>query len=728
MSESLIGGLNRLRLSAPHALGVGVRDPFRDESGMTSAGMAVALLVCLSLIFSSAQVYRSTSAAAEAQEVADVAVLAAENEVAEFTVAVNVCDAVVLSMTLLSATVLGVGVVAACVPPLASVSAELISLGEKVASARDAFSERACAGLNSLQRALPFLAAASASSLAAANNSGAMEGDYIGTGVLVPAQGEDIAFSGDSLSDVGAVVSNSEEGIREKAAKAEELAGKAASSKEAAFLADCGNSPGRCQYERAVKLSDIDDADNPLYESMDAWSFSVALERARAYFASRLELEESSSGDGDLSGHSFRLRFYQYVVEQLDGAYAHETSDCVRLYFPKIFHNLEEFRQTSLYAETVYPLTQSADDGGGQVIHSCGDCPAASGIIGYGSMSQLESGAYVACSACGMSVEGLGNVAAASTNVSTGFEHFYEAIRVASEEYQVAMDELVPAREAVQDDVQPVLELIGELLSEVGSKRISANPPGRNGCIAIVVNKASQRADLGFESLFVEGGMTLGSTAAVSGATLVEDSSHDSSSLITSLLDGFGQDGGAAVGAARVVLDMWSGLLKAYEDGQSALASAVENVLGSLSLGTASGLGKWASESLSGVVDAAGLQPAHLKARKAVLLNTGYVASSDTGSFAVSFIKAKSTALAASSSSSDVLTGAISSLSDDAISAVSDATITIAEIEFPVGGSVIPIRISLPEGVKSAATGIIANIRDSLVGLASGLEGVRVWQ
>lgn len=76
----------------------------RDEEGLTTAGMAVALLVSLSLLFSATQVYRINTLSAEVQEVADAAALAAENQVAEFMIAVRVVDGAVLSMTLLGIT------------------------------------------------------------------------------------------------------------------------------------------------------------------------------------------------------------------------------------------------------------------------------------------------------------------------------------------------------------------------------------------------------------------------------------------------------------------------------------------------------------------------------------------------------------------------------------------------------------------------------------------------
>ena len=111
---------------------------FRDEEGSTTAGMAVALLVTLSLLFSAAQVYRIHAAGAEVQEVADAAACAALNPVAEFMVAVRVADAAVLSLTLLGDIAYGAGVVALCVPPTAELGNQLVSAGQKVIKARDA--------------------------------------------------------------------------------------------------------------------------------------------------------------------------------------------------------------------------------------------------------------------------------------------------------------------------------------------------------------------------------------------------------------------------------------------------------------------------------------------------------------------------------------------------------------------------------------------------------------
>ena len=137
-------------------------DGFRDEEGFTTIGVVLALLIALSLLFSAAQVQRINSVAAEVQDVADAAALAAQNEVAEFMVVVRVCDAVVLTMTLTGLVATGLGVAALCTPYTASASPGLLRAGKQILDARDAFSDKASQGLTALQSALPFLSAANA--------------------------------------------------------------------------------------------------------------------------------------------------------------------------------------------------------------------------------------------------------------------------------------------------------------------------------------------------------------------------------------------------------------------------------------------------------------------------------------------------------------------------------------------------------------------------------------
>lgn len=702
---------------------------FRDERGVTTAGMAVSMAVCLTLVFSGAQLYRTTSASAEIQEVADVAALAAENEVAEFMVAVRVSDAAVLSMTLLSCSLYGLGVVAACVPPLAALSEQVISMASKAKDARDGFAENASTGLNRLQRLLPFLSAASAASIASANDDGAMEASYTAIAVLVPQEGKEISVgTGSGLSDAAGKIEEEAPEIRDASERAEEAAKKAREKKEEAYRYDCGNSPGYCQYERAGRFSWMPESDNPYYSSVDAWSFSVALERAKSYYARRLAMEgEPVGGISEKASYHLRMKFYEYALEELErDGFVSDDGQSFSANFPKLFKNTNEFRATRLYNEAVFPVS-GGESGSGALMHAFEGCPANGGTVCYRTLKDLDSGEQQGCQVCDFSVESLGNIASASTNIENGFEHHYEHIRQLAEEYQEARDELDPLSSEVRGKVEPLLEMLKSLMRDVAGFRIEAEPPGAKGSVAMVVNLAANSADAGFESSFVKSGATLGSRAAVSAATLVEDSSHENSSVVTSLLDGF-ENGGAAVGAARIVLDCWSAMLKAYENGQSALEDALEGGLNSIPTSTESGLGSWASEVLRSAVSAVGLEPAKLKALKPVILNTHHVTDSDDGTFSVRFRQAKASALAASSPKTDLFSAVAAEATDGLGDAAPGDSITIAEIELPVGGARIPITLAVPQSAQDASAGFLSTCIDAVGGVLGSAFAGKVWQ
>ena len=101
----------------------GLIDFFWDkEGGFSTAGMVLALLITVCLLFTAARVYEVNSASADVQEVADAAALAAENVVAEFYIVVALCDATVLSLSLMFISTLALGVVCLCTPVTASFS------------------------------------------------------------------------------------------------------------------------------------------------------------------------------------------------------------------------------------------------------------------------------------------------------------------------------------------------------------------------------------------------------------------------------------------------------------------------------------------------------------------------------------------------------------------------------------------------------------------------------
>ena len=531
------------------------RDVLFEKDGFSTLGMVVALLVTLSLLFSAARVYRVSSASADIQNVADAAALAAENEVAEFMIVVRVCDAVVLSLSLTGLASYGLGIVALCVPGAAGVGEKLIEMGGKVMDARDAFADKAANGLNQLQKALPFLAAANAATVASSNNGSSLGAEYLALAVLVPTEGEKIGIDSVEEADkLEKAVDEQADDLERAAKEAEEAAQEANEAKMRAFSRDCGDDPSYCMYERARTLSSIEAADNPLYRSVDAWSFSVPLKRAQAYYASRLAEEAPEGASVEEQARSaLRERFYRFASSEVGRGYVHETEGSFDAFFPQLPKNTDEMRLTALYTETAYPVTM--DSSGSPVMHAWAGCPQAGGATARGSIAQMEAGGYAMCPACGFTAASMGKVAAASTSIENGFEYHYVAVAQAAEDYQKARARLDPRTAAVKNQAQGLLDLCKQALEQVGGQRIDAAPPGRLGVVVMVANMRAAAASTGFESSFVQEGGMLGMRAAVSAATLVPDSADEGRSVLASLLDGFAEDGGSAVGAARMVLD-----------------------------------------------------------------------------------------------------------------------------------------------------------------------------
>lgn len=680
-----------------------IDEALRDEEGFTTAGMAVALLVSLSLLFSAAQVYRIRSLSAEVQEVADAAALAAENQVAEFMIAVRIADAVSLSLTLAGDAAYGLGVVALCVPPAAEVGAQLVSAGRRVLQARDTFSQRAEEALNRVQRALPFLAAANAAAVAAANGEGRAY-SYLALAVLLPGDGEAIEI-GSSVAEeaMEEAVSEGQGALADAAAKAEEAARAANEAKARGFASDCGTYPDRCLYERAAHLAGLSGDDNPLYTSVDSWSFSVALERARAYYAARMYAEQPTFEDAEEDARCMLRRyFFRYAVSTIrQEGYVHETTDTFEAYFPRMPRNTEQMRDTALYTQPYYPVDV---EGELPVMHAWEGCPG-HGLTAYcDSVRELESGEYAQCPVCKFSAASLGNIAAATSVIDTGFEYHYNAVAQAAEDYQQARFEGAPAAEEVKDKATDLLDDVSAAFSEASSFRIRATPPGASGCVAVVVSPESSDAGP-FEGAFTPGG-SLGARAAVAAATLLEDE-DDEASVVGDVLDGLVIEGSPLAGAGSLVLGCWSTMLSAYGEGATGLVVGVRNVLNDLPLVGAAGLGTWAADKLRDGISAVGLEPADLAPLKPVLASSAGVARASGGAYAERFLALREQVLANPDESSDGLSLLGGSLGREAFDALSGYEVEIARIEVPVIGIDVPITITLPDAVAEGASGLV---------------------
>lgn len=695
---------------------------FRDEEGSTTAGMAVALLVTLSLLFSAAQVYRIHAAGAEAQEVADVAALAALNPVAEFMTAVRVADSAVLSLTLLGDIAYGAGVVALCAPPTAELGSQLLSAGRKVLEARDAFSRKACEGLESLQRALPFLSAANAAAVSAAN--GGAVGDYAAMALLLPGEGAPIASgASEAERDMEEAVRDGGDDLAEAAALADGAVRAADEARARGFARDCGDNPSFCMYERANRLAGLDGSDNPLYASMESWSFSVPLERARAYYRQRLLGERPASDSAEEQARSaLRKRFYAYAISELREAFVRETADSFAASFPRFPRNTEQMRATRLYTEPVYPVTT---DGELPVMHAWEGCPEAGLVDYYSSAQAWEDGTFEVCDACGFTANALGAVASASTSIDNGFEYHYDAVAQAAADYQKARAEAEPLSRAAKAKAEGLLKHVAEALGDASRFRIKADPPGAAGCIAFVV-AMGDGAPSAFESAFAPTG-SLGGRAAVSAATLIEDESDDAS-VVADLLDGLKASGSSVVGAGSVLLDGWNGVLDAYGRGVGGLEEALEAMLASMPLIGSTGLGAWAADTLRGGLEAVGLMPVDTSPLKPVLASTQAVARVDGGGWSTRYLSLREQALARPESSGDVLGLIAERVSDEAYRRLVGMEITLAVIEVPLTGVSVPLTVALPPALAEGAAGLVERAFEALRGAVGEPKYLGRWE
>ena len=257
VTGSRCGGRGRALPRAPRELGIGTF--VSDEGGYTSVAVALALLVSLTLVFSSAAAIWAAGRSADVQAVADATALAGSNVVASYTTVATVLDACVLTMGMAGMVTLGAGLVVSAVPGMAAAGAQTVNAATRVLEARQRFATSAARGLTALESTLPLAIAARSAAVARANSSG--EADYSGCAIPFPRQSQ-TDFSGLD-AEVGT------QGVTEAAERLQEASERARQAKEAAvdafeegWLADCGQEP-MSMRERAGALAGLQGAQNP---------------------------------------------------------------------------------------------------------------------------------------------------------------------------------------------------------------------------------------------------------------------------------------------------------------------------------------------------------------------------------------------------------------------------------------------------------------------------------
>lgn len=599
------------------ALGPTVGAFVDDEGGYTTVAVAVALLVSLSLVFGSAAAQWVGARSAEVQQVADAVALSGENAVAAYSTVAQVLDACVLSMGLAGFVTCGAGLAVSCVPGLAARGAQVTKAGARVLDARRDFSRQANEGLQRLEGLLPALVVANSGSCARANSREGL--DYVGCAVPFPLESQsdfgalEDGADGNALTDLA-------DRLGEESSKAQEAKERAREALERGWIADCGSSP-YCLRERAAHLAGLADAQNPDYASPEEWTFGAPLLRARRYYAARLGAAAlEGRNPEELTDAACRRAFYSFALDEVRrGEYAELDDGMVVADLPALPCNAEQTRAGRLYTDALWPVSREE---GGRVLHSWDGCPGAlGGVEGAASLHDLEQGAVSRCEVCRMDVSQMGKVASASTSIENGFEHHWRLVVEAAGDYAAARADLAEAERSVRELADGGAQTFAEAVRQLSVRRPSLCPPGAWGCVAVVARGESAVTPSELTSAFVSSGR-IPAGAAVSAAALAPDGATADNNVLSSFFDGLADSGSLVVGVADGVLGLWGRLLVGYGSLATSVSSTVGDFLGNLDGVFGGTVGSWLANRLDETISLLGIQPADMRLRKPVTVNS----------------------------------------------------------------------------------------------------------
>lgn len=598
-------------------LGFGIQSYVRDDGGYTSLAVAVALLVCLTLAFGTAAAQWSMARSADVQEVADAAAMAGENCVAAYGTVAQVLDACVLTMGLTGAVVCGAALVVSAIPPLQAKAAAVMSVGRKILDARRSFANSAAQGLQRLEEALPALVMANSASCVSANASGGM--NYVGMAVPFPQSSKsDFSFLEDALD--GEEMEKDAQELSEASARKDEAHKRAEAAKERAWRADNVDNP-RCLRSRVATLTSLGGSFNPSYPSPKGWEFEYARVRAHNYYGYRYTHEHPANGGvEEMQRSAAREQFYGYAYEALGRMSCLDTEDVVAMDLEVLPHTTAMVRETRLYTDVVWPCTEEE---GGVVLHCSLDCPGATGpYLGNASLSDIDYGGVYMCEVCRMDARAMGNVADASTNINNGFEHYWRIVVEASKDYERARQDEIAAEKDMEKAAEKGRSAFDEAMDMLSVNRPKICPPGAWGCVSVVCRPTSATVPTELTRSFLSGG-SIPPGAAVSAAVLAPDDTTEGNTVLARAFDGLrASTGSVTLDLVGSVTSLWGDLLVSYGSAYGNVADAGGRFLDGVEGVFGERVASWLREKLSGLVTSAGFEPADLRLRKPVLINS----------------------------------------------------------------------------------------------------------
>ena len=680
-------GLRPGRCWRPTEAGVGM---FADEEGSTTVAAAVAILVCLALLFGLANVQWASSRAADIQVVADAGALAGANAVAAYATAAQVLDALVLSMGLIGVLVLAIGLVLCAIPLTSAAGPPVLEAAQRVFVARTSLAQTAAKGLQKLEAAVPYLVAANA--FATARGNVAPEGSYMGIAVPYPLEGSSDFGDLDADNAADKVRETEERGreVDELTRQADDAKLAADDALERGWRVDCGGDTS--MRERAEALAGMSGALNPNYPTSTGWDFGVPILRARSYYAQRLARETpSDASPAEASRSAARKAFYRYALEQVDASSYTERGDgTVSCDLRDLPANTQDVRGTSLYTDAAWPCSQES---AGRVLHGYTGCPGARGpSAGTASLADQEVGDCLVCAVCQFTVVDVGRAPAASTSIENGFEHYWRAVVEASRDYEVCRAEQAERESAAREAAERARDSFREALERLTATRVELCPPGRYGCVCVVLAGSAAAPDLLTGEL--NAGTNLPYRVAVAGAVLAEDEAATGNTILSGFFDGLVAQGGWIGGGSSVldaIASVWGDLLVSYGDGYRAFSQTMDDAfkrLSDLGLGNVS---TWLKGALGDAASLTAMQPADLSAKKPVLANSADVMAR-SGDDARGMLNA---VVAGAAHARPGVDGMLSALGVGILTMNGTGKITVAEFTVPGTDITVPLEVDL---------------------------------